>query len=149
MAELPTNEIAGKALIRYAQLISEYGLVVEDLVKRYDPAAKKACLEKLERERMMHTWAMEALRLYIQGERGREDVCPGMMHCAKCKFVLTRVKLFVNTGDSGAGDNKTEPCPNGCGPLWPMTWQQRALEAEEAHGKLLDAQLNSRENKNG
>lgn len=65
-------------------------------------------------------------------------ICEGMMHCAKCKFVLNRVTLTPQ--GAFCGDNKTEPCPNGCGPLWPMTWKQRALEAEEAHYKLLQTE---------
>lgn len=52
-------------------------------------------------------------------------VIPGVMHCAKCKFVLNRVTLHVNDGGVSAGHNNTEPCPNGCGPLWPMTWRQQ------------------------
>ena len=58
----------------------------------------------------------------------RADVVPGVMHCARCKFQLQRVNLYVNVGTVGAGDNDTEPCPNGCGPLWPVTWEQEARE---------------------
>lgn len=56
------------------------------------------------------------------------NVVPGKMHCARCKFSLNRVSLNVNVGTVTAGDNKTEPCPNGCGPLWPVTWEQEARE---------------------
>ena len=58
----------------------------------------------------------------------RADVVPGVMHCARCKFRLQRVNLYVNVGAVGAGDNDTEPCPNGCGPMWPVTWEQEARE---------------------
>jgi len=54
------------------------------------------------------------------------NVVPGNVRCAKCKFILTRTNLYMRDGITGPGDNKTEPCPNGCGPLWPMTWQQLA-----------------------
>lgn len=57
------------------------------------------------------------------------NLVPGQMHCARCKFQLTRTNLYVNSGTVGAGDSKTEPCPNGCGPLWPVTWEQAAREA--------------------
>lgn len=53
---------------------------------------------------------------------------PGVMECAKCHFYLVRTNLYVNDGTYGPGDNKTEPCPNGCGPLWPVTWKQQADE---------------------
>jgi hypothetical protein len=53
---------------------------------------------------------------------------PGVMCCAKCKFRLVRTNLYAANGTLGAGDNNTEPCPNGCGPLWPVTWEQEARE---------------------
>lgn len=56
---------------------------------------------------------------------------PGQMRCAKCGFGLTRTNLYVNSGTTGPGDSKTEPCPNGCGPLWPVTWEQWAKEGWE------------------
>jgi hypothetical protein len=66
------------------------------------------------------------------------NIVPGVMHCAKCKFRLIRTNLYVNTGTAGAGDNKTEPCPNGCGPLWPVTWEQEAREGFQIQEQLLD-----------
>ena len=74
----------------------------------------------------------------------RSDLVPGVMHCAKCKFQLNRVTLCVSDGNAYAGDNKTEPCPNGCGPLWPVTWEQEARNCwktlEEMHERLQAAQ---------
>ena len=54
------------------------------------------------------------------------------MHCAKCNFELVRVTLAVNLGRAIAGNSDTEPCPNGCGPLWPVTWKQYARQMQEA-----------------
>lgn len=62
---------------------------------------------------------------------------PGQMRCAKCGFGLTRTNLYVNSGTTGPGDSKTEPCLNGCGPLWPVTWEQQAKEGWEAAGRFL------------
>lgn len=70
--------------------------------------------------------ALAALLAHIQ--RGASAVVPGVMHCARCKFRLQRVNLYVNNGTVGAGDNAPESCPNGCGPLWPVTWEQEARE---------------------
>lgn len=70
--------------------------------------------------------ALAALLTHIQ--RGASAVVPGVMHCARCKFRLQRVNLHVNNGTVGAGDNAPESCPNGCGPLWPVTWEQEARE---------------------
>ena len=61
----------------------------------------------------------------------RTDVVPGMMRCAKCNFVLVRTNLYVQSSTAGPGGNETEPCPNGCGPLWPLTWEQHARELGE------------------
>ena len=65
------------------------------------------------------------------GQR-RSDLVPGVMHCAKCKFQLNRVTLCVSDGNAYAGNNETEPCPNGCGPLWPVTWEQEARNCWKA-----------------
>lgn len=74
---------------------------------------------------------------------GRSDLVPGVMHCAKCKFQLNRVTVCVSDGNTYAGDSKTEPCPNGCGPLWPVTWEQEARSGwkalEEMHDRLQNA----------
>ncbi|MGL6223881.1 MAG: hypothetical protein ACRC6L_09895 [Steroidobacteraceae bacterium] len=66
----------------------------------------------------------------------RADLVPGVMRCAKCNFQVHRVVLYMGNGAVGAGDSKTEPCPNGCGPLWPVTWAQWATEAHEYAERL-------------
>lgn len=70
----------------------------------------------------------------------QEHYIPGQMHCAKCKFQLTKKVLCMDSGTIGAGDNKTGPCPNGCGPLWPVTWKQADQENQEIIGRLCDEQ---------
>lgn len=62
----------------------------------------------------------------------RADIAPGVMRCAKCEFQLIRQSLNVNVGTVTAGGSHSEPCPNGCGPLWPVTWREQALEASKA-----------------
>lgn len=57
---------------------------------------------------------------------------PGVMRCAMCEFVLTSISLNMGDGSCTAGENKPEPCPNGCGPLWPMTWEQNYHSLERA-----------------
>lgn len=66
------------------------------------------------------------------------NLVPGQMHCARCKFQLTRTVLYMGNGAVGAGDSKTEPCPNGCGPLWPVTWEQAARDAWAAGEALFE-----------
>lgn len=63
---------------------------------------------------------------------------PGVVKCAKCKFVLNRVILNMGSGTVGAGNSDTEPCPNGCGPLWPVTWQQYADMERESCDRMVD-----------
>jgi hypothetical protein len=54
---------------------------------------------------------------------------PGQWRCAKCKFVVQKMVLSAVDGSVGVqADTKTEPCPNGCGPLWPMTERQSGNE---------------------
>jgi len=62
-------------------------------------------------------------------ELRRANFVPGRMRCAKCKFVLTRATISATSGQIGAGTSEPEGCPNGCGPLWPVTWEQEARSA--------------------
>jgi hypothetical protein len=59
-------------------------------------------------------------------------IAPGIMRCAKCGFVLTKNSINMATGTITAGDSKTEPCPNSCGPLWPGTWKEQALDMRDS-----------------
>jgi len=76
--------------------------------------------------------------LLAEQARTEPDLAPGVMRCARCKFRLHRINLNVNVGTVTAGDNKTEPCPNGCGPLWPVTWKEEAEEAMAVAEGLCD-----------
>lgn len=67
-----------------------------------------------------------------------ENLVPGVMRCAKCEFQLVRTNLYVNSGTAGPSDSRTEPCPNGCGPLWPITWKQWAEEAQKTAERFFD-----------
>lgn len=59
-------------------------------------------------------------------------IAPGIMRCAGCGFVLTKNNLNMAAGIITAGDSKTEPCPNDCGPLWPVTWKEQAIEMRDS-----------------
>ena len=59
-------------------------------------------------------------------------IAPGIMRCAGCGFVLTKNSINMAAGTITAGDSKTEPCPNGCGPLWPVTWKEQAIEMRDS-----------------
>jgi len=67
-----------------------------------------------------------------------DNLVPGVMRCAKCDFQLHRSNLNMHAGTVTAGDSKTEPCPNGCGPLWPVTWKQNAEEGWSVAEKYFD-----------
>lgn len=59
-------------------------------------------------------------------------IAPGVMRCAGCGFVLTKNSINMAVGTITAGDSKTEPCPNGCGSLWPVTWKEQAIEMRDS-----------------
>lgn len=54
-------------------------------------------------------------------------IVPGVLRCAKCNYELMKTNLYFNSGTVGPGDSETEPCPNGCGPLWPVSWHDWAI----------------------
>lgn len=74
--------------------------------------------------------ALEAAEKLI-AELQSDAIAPGIMRCAGCGFVLTKNNINMAAGTITAGDSKTEPCPNGCGPLWPVTWKEQALQMRD------------------
>ncbi|MCI1005237.1 hypothetical protein [Herbaspirillum sp. C7C8] len=65
------------------------------------------------------------------GHEGR-NLAPGVLHCAKCGLHATLIGKAYQQA-------KEEGCPNGCGPLWPLTWEQ--------HTQKLGAQISELEAK--
>ena len=136
-----------------AQPVAQQGVAYAALPEPYCNAHDDAdaCYPDMFSEQQMRAFAdaTHALRASRgqapagAGEVRRAELVPGVMHCAKCKFQLNRVTLCVSDGNAYAGNNKTEPCPNGCGPLWPVTWEQEAKNCwkalEEMHERLMAA----------
>lgn len=89
---------------------------------------------------MAHVALDEVERLRGEVERLTALVyVPGQWRCAKCKFVCQKMTLNANTGAVGVqADTKTEPCPNGCGPLWPMTERESGNELADRCIEALD-----------
>lgn len=72
------------------------------------------------------------------------DVVPGAMACARCKFRLQRMVMDASTGAIGVQDGREpERCPNGCGPLWPVTWEQEAHELGRRLEHFFDRAVNA------
>lgn len=72
---------------------------------------------------------VDALLIDLQARLAEAEaklLVPGVVYCPKCNFEW-----------SGADENTTEPCPNGCGPLWPRTWEQYALEAIDIRDRFI------------
>lgn len=62
---------------------------------------------------------------------------PGEHECAKCKLTLLSSNLYV--GDGSIGPNKEpQQCPNGCGPMWRVTWESRARESMKLYSQALE-----------
>lgn len=71
-------------------------------------------------------------------ELDHANVVPGQMSCAKCKCSIQRAVLNAQTGETYAGETQPTPCPNGCGPMWPVTWEQEAREARDLCSDLFE-----------
>lgn len=87
-------------------------------------------IESLEKKNGDLGRALEAAEKRI-AEQQSAIIAPGIMRCAGCGFVLTKNSINMAAGTITAGDSKTEPCPNGCGPLWPVTWKEQALQMRD------------------
>lgn len=66
-------------------------------------------------------------------ELEEDQYIPGIHRCAKCKFRLISQSIDVKTGTIGAND-KPSDCPNGCGPMWRVTYK----ESYKDEGKSAD-----------
>lgn len=94
---------------------------------------------EIEDEAIEPVEAVRALKAELAASQERTaTVIPGCMKCAKCGFGLVRTTLYVGNGTAGPGNNETEPCPNGCGPLWPETWEARARDMQRVTEEALD-----------
>jgi hypothetical protein len=71
---------------------------------------------------------IEALRVQV-AEANRKLLAPGEMYCAKCNYAEIRTSLYIRNGTTGPGNSTTGSCPNGCGPLWPVTWEKSARDS--------------------
>ncbi|HGA3353870.1 TPA: ead/Ea22-like family protein [Enterobacter hormaechei] len=104
---------------------------VRDFVAEANPATVLALLDELEAKDKRIAELSSAV------------IAPGVMRCAGCGFVLTKNNISMSAGAITAGDSKTEPCPNGCGPLWPVTWKEQAIQfrddSEQWFEKLQEA----------
>lgn len=91
----------------------------------------------VDRRKLMNVSKFDGWELAAQ-PAPRADVVPGKVHCAVCGFTLLRTNLYVNSGTTGPGDERCEPCPNDGNPLLPMTWEQEAREATAMAEQMFD-----------
>lgn len=62
---------------------------------------------------------------------------PGLLKCVKCNCVLHHRILYVKSGETGP-NTKPEICPNECGPMWRVTWKDRAVELMKTCEELFE-----------
>lgn len=78
---------------------------------------------------------------FCRGHESRDEevfklkYVPGHLECKKCNFHLVSQTLYMKSGTIGA-NNKSDDCPNGCGPLWKIAWRDHAEAAIKSSNKL-------------
>lgn len=55
-------------------------------------------------------------------------IAPGILRCTECSFVLTKNIISVTADTITTVESESEPCPNGCGQLQPVTWKALAIQ---------------------
>ncbi len=85
-------------------------------------------------------WMFAGHSLALEQAEGRtpSNFVPGRMGCAKCTFELTKITLSMADGEMYAAKHQSEACPNGCGPLHAVTWEQEARSGWKANEALFD-----------
>lgn len=61
-------------------------------------------------------------------ETESSGVAPGILRCTECSFVLTKNIISVTADTITTVESESEPCPNGCGQLQPVTWKTLAIQ---------------------
>jgi hypothetical protein len=75
------------------------------------------------------------------GGHERRRLATGVLHCAKCGLHATLIgKAYAQAKEDG--------CPNGCGPLWPLTWEQHVQKLEARITELQTEATKDKELKN-
>ena len=55
-------------------------------------------------------------------------IAPDILRCTECSFVQTKNIISVTADTITTGNSESEPCPNGCGQLQPVTWKALAIQ---------------------
>nr|WP_198983031.1 hypothetical protein [Herbaspirillum sp. ASV7] len=63
------------------------------------------------------------------GSHEERNLATGVLHCAKCGLHAALIGRACQQA-------KEEGCPNGCGPLWPMTWEQHVQKLETINKEM-------------
>ena len=61
-------------------------------------------------------------------ESESSGIAPGILRCTECSFVLTKNIISVTADTITSVESESEPCPNGCGQLQPVTWKALAIQ---------------------
>lgn len=55
-------------------------------------------------------------------------IAPDILRCSECSFVQTKNIISVTADTITTVESESELCPNGCGPLQPVTWKALAIQ---------------------
>ncbi|EMM5891752.1 ead/Ea22-like family protein [Klebsiella michiganensis] len=102
-----------------------------------NPANALALVEALElKEEQRANWFQMAKKLgedldaaeKRNAESESSGIAPGILRCSECSFVQTKNIISVTADTITTVESESELCPNGCGPLQPVTWKALAIQ---------------------
>ncbi len=73
----------------------------------------------------------------IREELERCKYVPGQLRCKKCGCSVVSRILSMKSGTVGI-DSKPKDCPNGCGPMWKISWPDHFKDYAKGMDKILD-----------
>ncbi len=73
----------------------------------------------------------------MREELERAKYVPGQLRCKKCGCSVVSRNLYMKSGTVGP-DSKPKYCPNGCGPMWKITWPDHCKDYAKGMDKILD-----------
>lgn len=157
-ADRPT---AGVAAIQTAGASDTYRAMVKCQCEAWVACRDEAKALREDKERL-HRELREARArcVHCGGPHNRHEACvarweaaealvyvPGLRKCAKCGCQVTSNHLNYPAGTITA-NNEPQDCPNGCGPMWPVTERQAGNDLCERIGQLQEARDSCRHTAN-
>jgi len=72
----------------------------------------------------------------LKAENAKLKYVPGQLRCKKCGCSVIKQTLYMKSGSVGV-DRSPDDCPNGCGPMWRISWPDHIRDYADGTDKII------------